>query len=507
MKKCVFLLVAALLAWATPCFAVSVSASLPLDSWVYPALDKLEGLGLIDSSLKGSRPYTRLEAARLTAAARRSHSPGSLPVAAELLRDLERELGGELAELHGSPVANHFQPLRSASLSHAWREGGDSTTANRTNATQFALDPNRQGLNFSEGHNGQLILESEARLWQRLHFSARPLFAVQEQGTDGSWRLLDGRAALGLGPLEVSFGRQSLWWGQGRHGSLVLSNNAKPLDMLRITNPSPVLLPWVFKYLGPMRFDVFWSELESDRVVSNPYFAGLRLNLKPLPWLEIGGSRAVIFGGEGRPGIDLSEFITILAGKNLEGGEDTSNQLAALDARLSLPFLWNAELYGELGGEDEAGGFIAKKAFILGAYLPRIEPSGRLALRVEHANLAYEGHGPVWYRHSQYRSGYTYQRKILGHHMGGDSRSWYAELSAFLPGGFSASLDLDHQRRGYSDPVRETHLQPGLGLAWQATERLRLSGRYAFDRVRNLEQISGRNETHHFSLLALDYRL
>ncbi|KIH75642.1 Capsule assembly protein Wzi [Geoalkalibacter ferrihydriticus] len=507
MKKWIVLLAALMLALASPGFAASVSAPLPLDSWVYPALDKLEGLGLIDSSLKGSRPYTRLEAARLTAAARRSHSASRLPVAAELLRDLERELGSELDELGGRVGVDYFQPLRGASLTHAWRDGGDSTTANRTNATQFALDTNRQGLNFSEGHNAQLIFESEARLWRRLHFSARPLFAIQEEGTDGNWRLLDGRAALGLGPVELSFGRQSLWWGQGRNGTLVLSNNAKPLDMLRITNPSPVLLPWVFKYLGPLRFDMFWSELESAREVPNPYFAGMRLNFKPLPWLEIGGSRAVMFGGEGRPGIDLSEFVTILVGKNLEGGEDTSNQLAALDARLTLPFLGNAELYGELGGEDEAGGFIAKKAWLAGVYLPQLEPSGRLALRVEHTNLAYEGHGPVWYRHSQYRSGYTYERKILGHHLGGDSRSWYGELSAYLPGGLSAALDLDYQTRGYSDPIRESHLQPGLSLAWQATDSLRLSGRYAFDRVRNRGNLSGQNETHHFSLLTLDYRL
>ena len=71
---------------------------------------------------------------------------------------------------------------------------------------------------------------------------------------------------LGLGSLEFSIGRQSLWWGQGRHGSLVLTNNAEPLDMIRLTNPNPILLPWVFKYLGPFRFDLFLTELEESRV-------------------------------------------------------------------------------------------------------------------------------------------------------------------------------------------------------------------------------------------------
>jgi hypothetical protein len=506
VSKLIYALVAGLIFLAAPAFAVSVSSPLPLDSWVYPALDKLEGLGLIDSSLKGSRPYTRLEAARLTAAASSSHDPAHLPVTGELLRDLRRELRAELAELEGVVVSGYFKPLRGVQLTHAWREGADSAIAG-TNARQFALDTNRQGLAIGEGHNGQLILESEARLGQRLLLSARPLFAMQEGGAGDTLRLLDGRAVLGFGPVEASFGRQSLWWGQGRHGTLILSDNAKPLDMFRLTNPSPVLLPWVFKYLGPFRFDVFWSELDSDRVVPNPYFAGLRLNFKPLPWLEVGGSRTVMFGGEGRTGVDWPEFITILAGKNLSGGEDTSNQLAALDARLILPFLWHAEVYGEYGGEDEAGGFIAKKAYLLGVYLPRIEPTGRLALRVEHADLAYQGNGPVWYRHSQYRSGYTYEGKLLGHQVGGDARDWYAELSASLPGGVGAALDFAYQKRGYSQADAETHWQPGLSLVWQASEHLRLGGRYAFDRVRNIGFMAGNEDTHHFTLLTLDYRI
>lgn len=506
MKKFSCLILAALLCLASPAVAVLVSAPLPLDHWAYSALDKLEGSGLIDSSLKGSRPYTRMEAARLTEAALRHRKASRLAVTEEILADLEREFRQELSELKGAVRSDYVKPLRSLSLSHSWREGEDAAIAG-TNARQFALDPNRQGLSFGEGHNGQLILESEARLWQRLHLSARPLFAIQEDGADGTLRLLEGRAALGLGPFEVSLGRQSLWWGQGRHGSLVLSNNSKPLDMLRITNPSPVLLPWVFKYLGPFRFDVFWSELEKERFVPEPYFAGLRFNIKPLPWLEIGASRTVIFGGEGRPDIDFDEFITILFGKNLEGDEDTSNQLAALDARVTLPFLWNTEIYGEFGGEDEAGAFISKKAYLLGVYLPRLEPSGRLSLRAEHANLAYDGNGPVWYRHSQYRSGYTYEGKLLGHHIGGDAYSWFVEFSALFPKGISGALSLDYQKRGDSQPEPETHLQPMLSLSWQAAENLRLRGSYAYDRVRDAGFVAGNDDTHHLTFLTLEYRL
>src|SRR4029077_4791407 len=41
------------------------SPYIPLDSWVYPALDRLIGMGMIDSGFSGVRPWTRSECARL----------------------------------------------------------------------------------------------------------------------------------------------------------------------------------------------------------------------------------------------------------------------------------------------------------------------------------------------------------------------------------------------------------------------------------------------------------
>src|SRR6266403_238174 len=41
------------------------SPYVPLDSWIYPALDRLAALGYIDTAISGLRPWTRLECARL----------------------------------------------------------------------------------------------------------------------------------------------------------------------------------------------------------------------------------------------------------------------------------------------------------------------------------------------------------------------------------------------------------------------------------------------------------
>jgi len=482
-------------------FASAVSANIPLHSPIYQLLDKLEGVGLIDSGLHGMRPVSRLEAARQIVEARSNAADGeAAAVTQQILHRLENELHDQLVELHaleGEAPDSYIKPLRSLEANYVYQDGVESVTP-LTNAHQFALNYNNSGTDYDNRHNGQLIFNSEARIAQFFLLEVRPTLEFRDQeGTD--LQLLEGRAALGLGPVEISFGRQSLWWGQGSHGSLVLTNNAEPLDMLRLTNPNPVLLPWILEYLGPFRFDVFWSRLENDRVVAKPYFAGLRFDFKPLPWFELGASRTVILGGEGRPSIGWDEFLTILGGKNLNGGADTSNSLAALDLRLKIPFLAGSEFYGELGGEDEANHFFSKDSWIIGAYLPWLEPTGRFSLRIEYADLS----SPVWYRHTQYRSGYTFEGKIMGHHVGGAGKDIYSELRVLLHTDLTLSLSLDIERRGYDQPVREQHLEPGAGVEWQLRPDLSLSVRYSYDQVENFGFVSGDDRTFHLAGIRL----
>lgn len=483
------------------------SASIPLDSWVYPAIDKLVGLGLIDSILSGSRPFSRTEASRLVREAcdriRSLETP--LPVALELLARLEEELQSYPGESAVASSTSYFKPVRELRLDYL-NQKGHAIPIPGTSASQFPLNYNNFGIDYGQGDSFQLTLETEARLGRYLLLNWRPYYLANEE--DDVFRTQHATATFGLGPFNVSVGRDSLWWGQGRHGSLVLTNNAKPLDMVRLTNPTPLLLPWVFEYLGPFRFDAFWSRL--DDYVANadtgrgddPYFAGMRLNFKPLPWLEIGASRAVIFGGDDID-VGTSDFLTILGGKNLEG-EDTSNSVAAVDARLRLPFLWGAEVYGEMGGEDEAGGWISNRAWLAGLYLPRLEPTGRLSLRLEHADLSHiDSNSPPWYRHGTFRSGYIHDGKILGHHVGGAATDTYGELEILLPHDLTLTLSLNREERGTDQPFVEKHLQTGLSLNWRASDWLLLSGDYAVDRVKNAGYLSGEEKTDHFARVAI----
>ena len=243
----------------------------------------------------------------------------------------------------------------------------------------------------------------------------------------------------------------SLWWGQGYHGGLFLTNNAEPLKMIRLTNPQPASLPWVFRYLGPFRFDLFASRLEKDRDVPEPYFAGMRINFKPHPALEVGFTRTFIMGGNGRPGLNPERLWDVMFGENMPGGEDFSNSIAGADLRLSLPFF---QLYGERAGEDESQWLPIKRAYLAGLYIPSL---GRgVDLRVEYANIS----NKVWYTHGIYSSGYTYKGRILGHHVGGGGRDIFVEMGIMKDNWLHGSINLDYEERGVTTQiVAEKHYQ------------------------------------------------
>lgn len=506
-ERVLLLLVMSILTLPISAFAISATALVPLNSWVYPALEKLVGVGLIETSLQGTRPYNRSEAARQIKEARQQAELSPVPVVmTELLQRLKQEFREELEEspLSGEVTGSYFKPLRHLAIRYLYRDGEDAILEeNGIRARQFSLNINNDGIDYSENSNIQLLMTSEARYGRSLLFEVNPILLFRE-GKGSDLQLLRGRTAQEVGPLELSAGRQSLWWGQGRHGSLILSNNAKPLDMLRITTPAPVILPWIFQSLGPFRIDLFLSKLGKNRLIPDPYLSGLRINFKPFPWVEFGGSRTLIFGGKGQPQLSFSDFSTILSGRNLSGGEDTSNSLAALDILIRVPFLRGAEIYGEFGGEDEAGHFIANTAMLYGLYLPVIDPTGRGSLRIEYADFQGYNHKTTpWYRHSLYRSGYTYEGTIFGHHAGGTGRDFYSAMSVLLLHDLTLELALDVEERNNHLAISEKHVQPTVQFDWQYSSNRSVTAKYALDQVNNFAFTPGDNRT--FQMIELGF--
>ena len=144
-----------------------------------------------------------------------------------------------------------------------------------------------------------------------------------------------------LGNYSFVLNNLDRWWGPGWDGSLILSNNARPIPAFSIDrNFTDTFHTKWLSWLGPWDLAVHFGQMESDRHVPNARFFGLRFNFKPIPSLEIGLSRAAQWCGDGRP-CDFDTFLDLLLGKDNRGDDGTTpddepgNQLAGIDFRWS----------------------------------------------------------------------------------------------------------------------------------------------------------------------------
>src|SRR5712664_2666018 len=79
------------------------SSYVPMDTWIYPAFERLAALGVIDSGFVGMRPWTRAECARLVNEANEKLAEGAdeESEAAKLVLSLEREFHPEFESASG----------------------------------------------------------------------------------------------------------------------------------------------------------------------------------------------------------------------------------------------------------------------------------------------------------------------------------------------------------------------------------------------------------------------
>jgi len=491
---------------ATPATAAPVSVNLPLDHWAYATVERLYALGVVDTTLLGPRPWDRTTFARLTQAAE-EHQPTG--VAARQVRRLAREFSPELNELEGAAGRSYVKPVESLGLRTLATSGEPEALLAHGDTLSDGIDLRLDWqLHARLGSHLALFARPEAR-WSSgdtLPFRRRGIGATPAPVDESDPRIIlrESYAKLRLWNLELEGGRDHLGWGPGRRGSLLLTDNAEPLDLIKLTNPDPVLLPWFLRLLGPVQATWFWSELEHNRAVHRAQLTGLRIDFKPTPNWEVGLARVIQFGGAGRPGLLDKGLRDLVSGINAEGADDpdTENSLAAIDLVWRITWPRPAVLYWEYGGEDQQTlldilPFMSAFGHVAGIYLPQPIPAVPLDVRFEYFNNI-QSSRPLWYGHHIYRSGYTYRGKILGHPFGGDAEAWSLRLDLFPTDRLQLGFDLDLVRNGrVGVATREKELRSGLDALLFTDGPLRCHARYDFEHRTDANGTPGNDQTNH----------
>lgn len=366
------------------------------------------------------------------------------------------------------------------------------------------LRENHFGEEWRDGINFQAALWSRLSFGERLTLAIEPVLTTPRDGRDVYFRR--GSLRLVLFNIALKAGRDSLWWGPGRHGALLLSNNAFPFDMIHVATASPFRLPGILARLGQFEVEGFLTRLEENRDFPRARLFGLRLVYQPLEEITIGISRITMFGGEGRPGLRLIDIGKLYFNNPNQTGKFEVNELAGVDLRLDLPIGrilpgYAAELYGEYGGEDEAGFRPSKPALLVGLEW-RYEG---LRVVVEHANNHVRNSPDVWYHHSIYHSGYTYRGNIIGHHMGSDAKDLYLRMDLPFLERWTGGVDLEGENRHLSSPVHEEIRRLGGDVTYSEGTGLSYSGRLLYEQIRNLN-LSSENERNLYGVLTATWQ-
>ncbi|HYL79516.1 MAG TPA: capsule assembly Wzi family protein, partial [Candidatus Acidoferrum sp.] len=377
---------------------------------------------------------------------------------------------------------------------------------------------NSNGERLPKGFSGRVTGSSWLEAGGYLAAYAQPEFLIGKDEDRG--QLIEGYMKARGGPLELVVGREPLWWGPGFHGSMLFSNNAVGLDMIRLQSASQFRLPWVLGDLaGPMKFQVFFGQLEQERsFFPRSKVTGMRLDLAPFPWLEVGVARSVVFDGTGRPHLPWYKYPSVWFHGNKVGTEgdpaagdnrfqvDTTIRLANVGKY--IPLTRDAELYLDFGYDDTCCGSTLtpiKPGEIIGLYLPNLFLSQDTTFRAE-----YSWSSSFQFTHSIWQDGFSRKGQVISDFEGTHGEDLYFRLTQKLNPQLDVGMELDFARRGRTQfgtafAPKELHRYFGADVSYKQSNALSLNFGARLEWVKNRDFVVGKNDINQVYTASVTY--
>jgi Capsule assembly protein Wzi len=466
----------------------------PLNSWIYPALERLAALGYINTQFTGLKPWTRTECLRQAQEAESSvRNLRADRSTADTINRLIQELRPasprslELESLYArtetigrTPVRDsyHFGQTIWNDFGRPYEEGENALVGASASARagRFFLFVNGE-YQHAPGRDAFSIAQRELIA----NLDANPVQPAMPISDTNRFHLLDTYTGVQLGDYALTFGKQSLWLGPGETAPLMLSDNADPMYMLRFSRTTPLVLPGIFRYLGPIRGEFLFSELEHHQFPARPFFNLQKISFHPTKNLEVGFTRASLWAGVGHPftfGNLIRNFTSLTSPEGpLISRNDPGDRKGGFDVSYRLPGLrrWLTFYLDSYSDDDPSPLASPRRAAINpGLYLSHFPAISKLDLRVEAVSTesltAVDRTGQFLYFNNQYHDANTNGGNLFGNPTGRDGRSYYGSSTYH----FSAQSSLQFS---YRDVKASTNFLPGGGtqndgaarLIWQAS--------------------------------------
>ena len=264
---------------------------------------------------------------------------------------------------------------------------------------------------------------------------------------------------------------------------------------------------------------------------------GYRLNIKPLPFLELGHSRTIMLCGDDSgvkcvTDLSFSDWMEVLFGGSDVGGDLDTNQLLGFDIDLNfqnvdrwVPYLKSINLWFEVA--DESGSSpLSNSGFVTGIKFGDILLTGRTDLIFEYADnvIRFEVNDSVFYANQRYQTGYRYFGDVMGHNMDADAREFYVRLEQYLTPDWILGLGYTYQDRGIEaakedeedldeflrfNGMDRTNLEDkqrlDLDVTYQETDSFLGQAGYRYEKIDDVLGVDGATQDNHIFWLFLQY--
>ena len=458
------------------------SPYVPLDSWIYPALERLTALGYIDSAISAMRPWTRIECARQVNEAS-DRINGDVPdqgEASRLYHDLQQEFSSEINLLGGGANGEfHMESAYTRVTEITGKPLTDGYHFGQTIVNDYGR-PEQQGFNNVSGMSGWAT-EGPFAVYVRSEFQHSPSapalpitarVAISQADFSHSiipppfpvppdvptpsidrGRLLDSYVAMNISDWQFSYGNQSVWWGPDEGGAMMLSDNADPLRMFRINRVTPLKLPGFLGIFGPLRLEFFLGQYSGyefmftpagllgsfgDSLHPQPIVHGERSSFKPTRNFEFGMSRTTDYGGPEYP-LTWHTFLRSVFSADITNPGDPNkpgSRRSGVDFSYRLRGItFYADGFTEhdtispIVGPDVA-------AWLGGIYIPRLPGIPKMDFRVEGVYTDPPIGGNVgsgfFYYNPTWISGFVNSGHLLGHWVGREGQGFQAWTTYWL---------------------------------------------------------------------------
>jgi hypothetical protein len=457
------------------------STYVPIDSWIYPAMDRLHAFGEVDTIYLGMRPWTRLSIAHALETASdtiTSRSDDSEPcrIYQAIQRDLKPDVDrlnhsdrghAEIESIYtrflgisGVPLRDSFHLGQSIvnDYGRPYQEGLNNVTgfSTRMSSGRFSVYFRGEYQYAPDAIGYSLDLASLLSNIDGISFAEHPVQDTIPSGPIAPvnrLRVVEANASYLILNHEISFGKNDHWLGPAQGGSFAWSNNAENIYSFQIDRVAPLYIPLLSRYTGPFRYQFFVGSLKGHVYPNSPWVHTEKISFKPTANLEIGFERTVVWGGKGHVPITIHSFLrsffSLSAGTPAEkfSRNDPGARFGTFDFSYRLPYMrqWLTLYTDSLAHDDVSPISAPRRAGIRpGLYLSHLPRYHQIDFRIEAVNTdpptRRSNGGEFLYWEQVQRQGYTNKGSIMGDWIGRESKGGEAWLTYHLSPGEQVQL-------------------------------------------------------------------